>query len=187
MRHLFSASSIFSPGEDETPVTRLYEEHAPAVFAWLRLRAPTREDAEDLLLEVFAAAVEQAAVLQTRDGPTQRAWLRRVAANKLADLYRRSGGRQLVRLADLAESLYADDAYSPEQTALAGEEHARLRLLLRSLPPLAQQVIYLRFVYGLGSPEIAEALGKREGAVRKLLWRALNLVRTRYLDQPVDQ
>lgn len=44
-------------------------------------------------------------------------------------------------------------------------------------------MISLRFVYGLGSAEIAQALGKNEGAVRKLLWRALTLVRTLYRDE----
>jgi RNA polymerase sigma-70 factor (ECF subfamily) len=183
MPHPFPAPSASTPGGGDSPLARLYQEHAPAVFAWLRLRAPTQEDAEDLLLEVFLAALEQASVLQTRDGPTQRAWLRRVAANKLADHYRRHGGRQPVLLEQVAESLYADDAHSPEQSALAHEEHTRLRLLLRDLPRLQQQVVSLRFVYGLRSAEIAEALGKREGAVRKLLWRTLNLVRVRYLDQ----
>jgi RNA polymerase sigma-70 factor (ECF subfamily) len=183
MPQSFPAPSGPLPGGDDSTVARLYQEHAPALFAWLRLRAPTKEDAEDLLLEVFQAALEQAGVLATRDGATQRAWLRRVAANKLADHYRRQGGRQPVLLEQVAESLYADDAHAPEQAALAREEHARLRLLLRDLPLLQQQVVALRFVYGLRSAEIAEALGKREGAVRKLLWRTLTLVRARYLDQ----
>ncbi|HEV2238849.1 MAG TPA: sigma-70 family RNA polymerase sigma factor [Ktedonobacterales bacterium] len=183
MQHPFPAFSASSPGGDDTPIARLYQEHAPAVLAWLRLRAPTQEDAEDLLLEVFEAALAQAVMLQTRDGPAQRAWLRRVAANKLADYYRRRGGRQPLLLEQVAEALYADEAQSPEQTALTREEHARLHLLLRDLPRLQQQVMYLRFVYGLRSAEIAATLGKREGAVRKLLWRTLNLVRARYLDQ----
>ena len=62
--------------------------------------------------------------------------------------------------------------------ALGREEFEQIRDLLRRLPDLQQQVIYLRFVYGLRHTEIAEVLGKKEGAVRKLLWRALNLVRS---------
>ena len=54
---------------------------------------------------------------------------------------------------------------------------------LQRLPGLQQQVVHLRFVYGLRCQEITEVLGKKEGAVRKLLWRALNLVRSLYTEE----
>jgi RNA polymerase sigma-70 factor (ECF subfamily) len=186
MQHPFSASSLPPPGGDEPPLARLYQAHAPAVLAYLRLRTATREDAEDLLLEVFLAALEHVDMLEDRSDPTQRAWLRGVADHKVADHYRRGGGRtqrQQVRLEQVAGTLYEDEARSPERVALAQEEYARLHTLLRGLPRLQQQVVHLRFGYGLRSAEIALALGKNEGAVRKLLWRALTLVRTLYLDE----
>ncbi|GCE08187.1 hypothetical protein [Dictyobacter aurantiacus] len=34
----------------------LYEQHAGAIFDYLRQRTPTRQDAEDILLDVFTAA-----------------------------------------------------------------------------------------------------------------------------------
>jgi RNA polymerase sigma-70 factor (ECF subfamily) len=87
-----------------------------------------------------------------------------------------------VTLDEVAETLFADDAHAPEQSALQREQGDRLYALLEQLPTLARQIIQLRFVYGLNCAEIAEALGKREGAVRKQLWRALNQVRTLYHD-----
>jgi len=115
-------------------------------------------------------------LLEERGMEMQRAWLRKVAAHKIADHYRRSKHRQ-VALEQVAETLYADEALSPEQAALDQEEYEQMHALLRRLPGLQQQVIHLRFVYGLRCAEIAEVLGKKEGAVRKLLWRTLNLVR----------
>lgn len=38
--------------------TQLFHRHAPAIFAFLRQQTSSREDAEDLLLEVFTAALE---------------------------------------------------------------------------------------------------------------------------------
>lgn len=35
----------------------LYQCYAPEIFAYLRLHTPTREDAEDLLVDVFLAAL----------------------------------------------------------------------------------------------------------------------------------
>jgi RNA polymerase sigma factor (sigma-70 family) len=66
----------------------------------------------------------------------------------------------------------ADEAQMPGHMAVQREQDDRLWELLKQLPRLSQQVIHLRFVYDLSCAEIAEALGKREGAVRKQLWRA---------------
>ncbi len=176
-------SEATPPGEDDLPAARLYQEHAPAIFAYLRLRATTREEAEDLLLEVFLAALEQQDMLKDRSSETQRAWLRSVAAHKIADHYRRSARRQQVTLEQVAETLYADEALAPEQMALHREEYEQLRARLQRLSGPQQQIIHLRFVYGLRCEEIAAALGKKEGTVRKLLCRALNLVRALYADE----
>lgn len=180
MQRPFSASSASWPSGGDLPGTRLYKEHALAIFAYIRLRTTAREEAEDLLLDVFLAALEQGDLLEGRDSEMQRAWLRSVAAHKIADHYRRGKGRKHVALDQVAETLYADEALSPEQTALDREEYEHLRTLLQALPDLQRQVIHLRFVYGLRCVEIAETLGKKEGAVRKLLWRTLNLVRALY-------
>ncbi|SRR5579885_2121704 len=183
MQQPFSEQAVPSPGEsDEMPAARLYQEHAAALFAYLRLRTASREEAEDLLLEVFLAALEHQRMLQDRSHATQRAWLRSVAAHKVADHYRRDTRHPQVTLEQVAETLYADEARSPEQMTLHREEDERLRALLQRLPALQRQVIHLRFVYDLRCEEIAVVLGKREGAVRKLLWRALNLVRALYTD-----
>jgi DNA-directed RNA polymerase specialized sigma24 family protein len=59
----------------DSPVARLYELHATAIFAYLRRQAASREDAEDLLVEVFVAAVESSA-FDRLDEKEQVAWLR---------------------------------------------------------------------------------------------------------------
>jgi len=99
------------------------------------MRTATREEAEDILLEVFLAALEHSELLEERGIETQRAWLRSVAAHKIADHYRR-GNRQQVTLEQVAETLYSDEAISPEQMALSREEYEQVRALLQRLPGL---------------------------------------------------
>lgn len=178
MQQSLSGSGATQPGEDESPSARLYQDHAQTIFSYLRLRTATREEAEDLLLEVFLVALEQSTLLEERSIETQRAWLLRVAANKVADHYRRGKRRQHVRLELVVDTLYADETISPEQVMLSQEEYERTRTLLQRLPHLQQQAVYLRFVYELRCAEIAQVLGKKEGAIRKMLWRALNLMRS---------
>ena len=171
--------SDFSDAERGDAFAAFYHLHALTVLAYLRLRISAPEEAEDLLLEVFVAALEQKALLQ-RDTRAQRGWLLNVAHNKLVDYYRRKGRHPTVSLDTVVEELYEDDARLPEQVVLRHEQDAQFTGVLNSLSPLQRQVVQLRFIYGLTCSEIAQVMGKREGAVRKSLTRALNLVRTLY-------
>lgn len=163
----------------ESPATALYQEYAPILLAYLRRQTASPEDAEDLLVEVFLAALERNQLLAIPQDARRR-WLFDVAQHKLADTYRRSARRPVVPLDPLAETLEEDAALAPEEVVLHQEAQAELRVALGRLPPQHQEVLHLRFAHGLGAAEIAAVLGKGEGAVRILIWRALKLLRTYY-------
>jgi RNA polymerase sigma factor (sigma-70 family) len=168
--------------EDEShdsALTTLYNQHAPTIFAYLRFHTSSREDAEDILLEVFLAALEFDQILE-RSVDKQRAWLRSVAHHKIVDRSRHAARHPSVVLEHLTESLYEDDARSPEQQALQQEERKEVLWGLQQLSALQQQVVQLHFVHGLRCAEIAHVLGKNEAAVRKLLARALQSLRAHY-------
>ncbi len=164
---------------DEAPGTALYQRHAPAIFAYLLKQTASRPDAEDLLLEVFLAAMERGNLAGLAE-PEQRAWLWRVARNKAADHYRRMSRHPSVTLTQVEETLFIDDAQEPEQVALKREELRQLAAQIKQLPALQQDVIRLRFGHGLPWDEIAALLEKKEGAVRMALSRALRLLRDIY-------
>lgn len=166
----------------DSPATALYEEYAPGLFAYLRRQTASLQDAEDLLVEVFLAAFERDQLLAVLPGERRR-WLFGVAQHKLADYYRRSARRPAVPLDTLTEALEEDAARAPEQVVLRREAQTELYAALRRLPPQHQEVLHLRFAHGLGAAEIAAVLGKGEGAVRMLIWRALKLLRTYYADE----
>lgn len=166
--------SIFSPCLD-SPAT-IYEEYAPTLFAYLRRQTASPEDAEDLVVEVFLAAFECDQFLALPQGERRR-WLFGVAQHKLTDYYRRRARRLVVPLDTLTETLEEDAALAPEQIVLRQEAQTDLRAALRRLPPQQQEILQLRFAHGLGAAEIAAVLGKGEGAVRILIWRALRLLR----------
>lgn len=155
----------------------LYDRYGSIIFGYLLQHAPSLEDAEDVLLEVFLAALEQDN-LAAIPSSAHLAWLRRVAQNKLANVYRTSYRHPQVSLDSLAETLLDED--EPEQLALQQEEHRHLREQVRRLPVLQQYILQLRYGEGLRCPEIAVLLNKREGAVRQLLSRTLLLLRRVY-------
>lgn len=169
----------FADDPGDSPATALYERHAALIFAYLRLHAASPEDAEDLLLEVFLAALEWKPIYSLSPGE-QLAWLRQVARNKLADHYRAAARRPTVTLEHLQALLVADAALTPEQQALRQEERRRLSAALQQLAPHQRQVLHLRFAVGLRCAQIGLLLGKREEAVRQLLSRTLSSLRTFY-------
>jgi RNA polymerase sigma factor (sigma-70 family) len=158
---------------------QLYALHAPAIFAYVRLDVASREVAEDLVIDVFLSALAHSDLL-ARSTEIQRAWLRKVAHYKIIDYYRLQSRRQFVSLEYVADTLYEDEALSPEQSALLHEAYEQIVTIVKRLPTFQQQVVRLRVVYGLRCTEIASVLGKKESTVRTSLARALNAIRTIY-------
>jgi RNA polymerase sigma factor (sigma-70 family) len=160
----------------------LYQQHALALMTYVRRHVPTREDAEDIVLEVFLAALTQQDLWQL-SLEQQRAWLQRVAYYKWVDCYRHALVRSVVPLDEAPEQLLVDEAQSPELLAMRNEEHALLRQRLGQLPEHYQMILQLRFANGLRCAEIASRLQKSEGAIRMVLARALNSLRESYAKQ----
>lgn len=170
----------------ESPVAQLYQLHAPALLIYLRRHLASQEDAEDLLLEVFIAAVEKQ-TLASMNIDQQRAWLQQVAHNKMVDHHRSQARRPAVALQQVSETHFYDDTALPEQVLLRQEEQTRLHERLASLPALQQEVLWLRFAYGLRTHEIAQRLNRSDAAIRMVLSRALNFLRTIYSRTKEDE
>ncbi|MGO8949510.1 MAG: RNA polymerase sigma factor [Ktedonobacterales bacterium] len=161
----------------------LFERDAEKLFAYLRHHAPSPEDAEDILAETFMAALAEPKFLHLSH-MAQVAWLWRVARNKLADAFRKAAFRRNVSLEQVSETMYEDEARDPEQMALRQAEADEIHALVRALPEAQQEILQLRFGYGLHCGEIAAILDKREDAVRTMLSRAMNSLRHLYALRP---
>jgi RNA polymerase sigma factor (sigma-70 family) len=171
---------------DDALIIRLYQQHALTLMTYVRRHVPSREDAEDIVLEVFLAALKQQK-LSRLSAEKQMVWLQRVAYNKVIDYQRRAVSQRAVSLDEAAETLMADEAYSPDQLAVRNEEDAFLRQQLGQLPAQYQMILQLRFANHLRCTEIATRLQKSEGATRMLLSRALNTLRELYARAQEDQ
>jgi len=170
----------------EQEMALLYRKYAPGLLTYVRMRVPSPEDAEDLVVEVFVAALEHAKFAALSEKAKQ-LWLWRVTRNKVIDAYRRAKTRQNVTLDHVAESLFEDELFSPEYSALRQEDYMDLYAHLQSLPVIHQEILRLRFGQDLSCSEIATALGKQENAVRVTLSRSLNLLRKIYQRRGEEQ
>jgi RNA polymerase sigma factor (sigma-70 family) len=164
---------------DKAYLTAVYQRYASALFAYLYRHANSQEDTEDLLLEVFLAALERPG-FEGLSVKEQEAWLWCVARNKMTDHHRKRVRRQSVPLELAPEGEYEQDHETPEEHLLRQEESMRLQASIQQLPVLQQEIVRLRFVFGLRSAEIATIVQKSEGAVRVMLSRSLKVLRTIY-------
>jgi RNA polymerase sigma factor (sigma-70 family) len=170
------------PMLDDSLIAALYEREALTIFTYVLRRVPLREDAEDILLEVFLAALENESISEL-NAEKQRAWLLRVAHNKIVDFHRYAVRRTNVPLEDVTETLYGTEDMEPDQVILQQEEYALLQTNLARLPTLQQEIVRLRYNDGLPYPEIAARVHKREGAIRVLLSRSFHFLRNIYQQQ----
>ncbi len=157
----------------------LYQQYAPAIFAYLLRNIASREDAEDLLLDIFMAALEK---MSSADVDEQRlpSWIWAVARNKVVDYHRRNKFRAHMQIAHLEDTLYESEDLAPEYMALRNEEYQKLHVTLQNLPELQREIIQLRFGHGLSCGEIATAVKKSESSVRMTLHRTLKMLRKLY-------
>lgn len=157
----------------------LYERHAPGLFAYVYQQTASREDAEDIVLDVFLMVLQQQS-FATFDEQKQVAWLWTITRNKVVDRFRRSARQQHVPIDPFADTLYEDEEVSPERENLKREEYIQLHQAIKALPGEQQEVLQLRFGCGLRCSEIAPVLDKSEGAVRMLLYRTIQTLRNIY-------
>jgi len=115
-------------------------------------------------------------------GRSFRAWLFSIAHNTVIDLWRRQRPER-----PLDDAFHTPDTGpSPEEFALAGEARHTLRTYLVQLSPDQRTVVELRLA-GLTGAEIAAVLGRSEGAVKLLHFRAINRLRALFGVQITDQ
>ncbi len=119
-------------GVDDSPVAVLYQRHAHTILRYVNRHIHLKEDADDLVLEVFMVALSNKAWVSW-DEQEQLAWLRRIAHNKMVDHLRRISRRPSVVLDDALDLLIEDEYRSPEQTALRNEDHVQLHAHLNNL------------------------------------------------------
>jgi RNA polymerase sigma-70 factor (ECF subfamily) len=149
----------------------IYDDFATKIYNYIYHRTGDSTLAEDLTGDVFVRMLES--IRSGRPWNTSlQGWLYRIAHNLIIDHYRRQTKRDGP---ELDERWMA--AESPTMSFEGLFHSNQLRLAMRFLTDEQQQVVALKFVEGLSNVEVAEVLGKTEGAIKALQHRALASLR----------
>jgi RNA polymerase sigma-70 factor (ECF subfamily) len=170
---------VLAAQADPAAFAPLYHRHRDRIYAYLRTRTATAEDAADLTQQVFVQALD--ALPRYRAGRVPfAAWLVRIAHN-LAANYRRQQ-RPALAWDFVPEALQPAAEGNIEAQVVQREALARLDGLLRACPAGARELLALHYAARLTIAETAAAVGKSEAAVKKQLARTMRALKENYRD-----
>ena len=160
--------------EDPEAFGFLYERYVDRIYNYIYYRTSNHQDAEDLTARTFYRALKHFPRYVDRGAPFS-AYLYRIAHNAVANWHRDSRRRQIVPLDEPVMGTLKREG--PASLAEEHEEQALLLQTVRRLPPERQQLLILKFVEQMRNAEIAEVMGRTEGAIKSLYHRTLVALR----------
>jgi RNA polymerase sigma-70 factor (ECF subfamily) len=153
----------------------LYDRYVDAVYRYVFYRVRNEAEAEDVTSDVFMRALRAIPKYEPRQAFL--AWLYRIARNAVIDRSRRQAARQQVSFEDALAHPNADQVVNPDAGLLAGSDASVVRVAMQQLTPLQQEILVLRYVEGYDTKTISKLVGKRDGTIRGIEFRALSTLR----------
>jgi RNA polymerase sigma factor (sigma-70 family) len=147
------------------PFQVLLDAHGAEIYRYLVATAGAGE-ADDCFQETWIAALR--AYPRLRRASNLRAWLYRIAQNKVVDSHR-SRSRRAVPVGGVPEGGGASFERSPDEPELWGA--------VRELPPKQRTAVYCRAVLGMPYPELAELLESSQDAARRSVHEGIKRLR----------
>jgi len=154
---------------DRAAFDDLYTRTVDEVYAFVRGQCRNDAEAEDIIANVFLRVWRSARSYRVGSGQFRR-WLFAIARNEV----KRAWAQRKREAAPLPEEIAEAEANRPGLDIPTRDLLHRAMLVLT---PEQRDVVVLRYYGGKSHQEIAAILGKREGAVRALLLRALRKMR----------
>jgi RNA polymerase sigma-70 factor (ECF subfamily) len=152
----------------------IYDRYVDTVFRFIYFRVGNRQLAEDLTSDTFLRALKRIGSF-TWQGRDLGAWLVTIARNLVADHFKSGRYRLEVTTGDVLDADREDRGPegSPESAVVDHITNVALLTAVKQLNPEQQECIVLRFLQGFSVAETAQAMGKNEGAIKALQYRAV--------------
>jgi RNA polymerase sigma-70 factor (ECF subfamily) len=159
-------------GGDAWAFGMIFDHYHEAIYRFIASRVHRPTDAEDLTQHVFVKALEALPRYESRGVPFG-GWLFRLARNAVIDHVRTR--HEHAGLESIVDRVHGDAG--PEEIAAVRQELDAVGTALAGLTDEQREAIELRFFAGLSAREAADAMGKQEGTVRGLQFRAIASLR----------
>jgi RNA polymerase sigma-70 factor (ECF subfamily) len=165
-------------GVAEAAIQRLVDEYGGQLYNLAFRFCGSRDEAEDLVQEVFLQAFRSWG--EFRGDADPKTWLFRIAANACQRMHRKKSGEpqhigsleSLLPFGDRLIAVVADDQADAVQAQIRAEALERLEGEIARLPDEFRVPLVLKDLVGFTLREVASVLGLEEGTVRSRVHRA---------------
>jgi RNA polymerase sigma-70 factor (ECF subfamily) len=169
---------------DRTAFSGIYQQTVAQIFAIARAMLNSKEDAEEVVCDVYVNLWQRAASYDAARGSVM-AWLAVMTRNRAVDRLRQR--RSMLSLDAKGNPELASlqvEGPGPEEILTTFQTGSVVRRALAALPPERRELLGLAFFQGLSHQEIAAAVGLPLGTVKSHVRRALASLQAALADKP---
>ncbi len=160
---------------DAASFAALYEHFYDKILRYVSFKTGNANESEDITEEVFLKMLESIGSFRWQGHPFS-SWLFRIAHNLVVDHFRRRGRRKQAPLEEVS-GLVGSTSHDIDSRLDVKITLGRVNDAMSELTALQREVISLRFAAELSIAETAEAMGKKENAVKALQHAAIKKLR----------
>ena len=165
--------------KDPEAYSQIYDYYVARIYRFVFFKINNQEDAQDITSEVFLKTWQY--IIDGKEIKNLNALFYKIARNMVIDHYRKASQKEI----SLDELVGGIDSIKPaldikadnQQTTEKILEMEKIQEKMGGLKDEYREVIVLRYVDDLSINEIAEIVEKKKGAVRVILYRALNALK----------
>lgn len=173
--------------QDVEAYDELVQRYYKKIYALLYNMTSNKEDAEDLIQEVFVKAYS--ALARFKGDSSFYTWVYRIAVNRAINYVKRRNKRAGISLDNVDSGIERDKAYvelsakeSPFRDATLSELQEKLNTALQKLSDKHRVVVVMHDIEGVPHDEIARVLGVSSGTVRSRLFYARQILQSELAD-----
>ena len=155
---------------DEQGVIDFYKENSPKILYYLIKRLPRKEDAQEILNDVFLETIDALPTLRKEENLS--AWLYKIAHNKVVDFYRKRKIKSFLFSQMPYLELIAGEISQPEFQLEKNKIRDRIEASLHAVSNRYQQILRMRYEEDMSVKNIATTLNLSFKATESLLYRA---------------
>lgn len=163
---------------DGNAVVEFYNINSPRLLRYLQKKLPRKEDAEEVLNDIFFAAIDELPLF--REKSNINTWLFKIARNKIADFYRKRKIKSVLLSQAPFLEIIANEIAQPEFQFEKNKIRDRVEKAFSSISSRYQKILHLHYEEGVPVKELAVIFNLSFKATESMLFRARRCFRLAY-------